>query len=75
MDRRALERYKKAPGKEHPLTLIAAGNLSTLLRMMGKFKEVKGLILRVLQEHEKTLGKEHPSTLTSVSNLALVLRY
>src|SRR4051794_37153198 len=70
MNRRALERYEKALGKELPSTLTSVSNLALVLRSQGKYEAAEAMNRRALEGREKALGKEHPSTLTSVSNLA-----
>ncbi|TKA54918.1 hypothetical protein B0A55_13127 [Friedmanniomyces simplex] len=74
MNRRALEGYEKALGKEHPGTLTSVSDLARVLRDQGKYEAAEAMNRRVLEGYKKALGKEHPSTLTSVSNLELVLQ-
>jgi tetratricopeptide (TPR) repeat protein len=74
MNRRALEGYEKALGKEHPATLTSVSNLALVLRNQGKYEQAEEMNRRALEGREKALGKVHPDTLTSVSTLASVLR-
>jgi tetratricopeptide (TPR) repeat protein len=74
MNRRALEGYETALGKEHPDTLTSVDTLAMVLRDQGKYEQAEQMNRRALEGWEKALGKEHPDMLTSVSNLALVLK-
>ncbi|KAI9781829.1 MAG: hypothetical protein M1816_002179, partial [Peltula sp. TS41687] len=74
MNRRALEGYEKALGKEHPHTLTSVSNLAGVLQDQGKYEAAEEMNRRALEGREKALGKEHPHTLNSVSNLARVLQ-
>ncbi|KAF4627699.1 hypothetical protein G7Y89_g10454 [Cudoniella acicularis] len=73
MNRRALEGWEKALGKEHPNTLTSVDNLATVLESQGKYEQAEEMNRRALEGKEKALGKEHPSTLMSVYNLAYLL--
>ena len=64
---------KRVLGKEHPSTLLRAGNLATLYKKRGRYAEAEALLKRVLETDERVLGKEHPETLSFAGNLAAQL--
>lgn len=49
-------------GKEHPDTLLSAGNLAGILQSQGKNDEALQLYERANTGFEKTLGSHHPTT-------------
>lgn len=59
--RRALERYKKVLGREHPSTFASVNNLGLVLESQGKYKEAEAIHRRALEAKEKStliLGTE-----------------
>jgi len=74
MYRRALERFEKTLGKEHPSTLTTASNLASLLGSLEEYEAAEEMYRRVLDGRERVLGKEHPKTKDAANNLASVLQ-
>jgi hypothetical protein len=59
-------------GKEYPDTLTSMGNLASIYRNQGRWKEAEELQVIELEICSRVLGKEYPDTLTSMNNLALI---
>jgi Tetratricopeptide repeat len=57
MNRRALDGYEKALGKEHPHTLTSVSNLARVLESQGKYEAAEEMNRRALDGSEKALGK------------------
>jgi tetratricopeptide (TPR) repeat protein len=62
MNRRALEGYEKALGKEHPDTLTCVYCLAYLLHQRDKYKDALILYQRAYTGYQQTLGPDHPTT-------------
>ncbi len=61
-------------GAEAESTLLAIGQLATVLKDQGKFDEAEPLYREQLLAQRRTLGNAHRNTLTSISNLGLLLQ-
>lgn len=70
----AIEISKRVLGAEHPSTLDSIGNLASIYRNQGRWKEAKDLLVQVMETRKRVLGAKHPSTLTSMGNLASTYR-
>ncbi|SDR23658.1 FxSxx-COOH system tetratricopeptide repeat protein [Thermostaphylospora chromogena] len=60
-------------GREHFYTLIARGNLASVLGNLGRLEEAEAEFRAVLEVSRRVLGEEHPITLTDRGDLAGVL--
>ncbi|KAE9372564.1 TPR-like protein [Stipitochalara longipes BDJ] len=60
-------------GKEHPSTIITYHNMSTLLRVLGKYEESETLQREQLALSYRILGKNHPTTLWCIISLSQAL--
>ena len=50
------------------------GNLASMYRNQGRWKEAEQLEVQVMETSLRVLGNEHPDTLTSMANLAFTLK-
>ncbi|KAN0067154.1 HET domain containing protein [Elaphomyces granulatus] len=72
MYQRALQRYEKAWGPDHSLTLRTVNSLGILYTNQGKLGEAEEMYQRALQGFEKAWGPDHPFTLDMVNNLGVL---
>lgn len=70
---RALAHLTRANGDTHPTTLVCRGNLTLVLRDLGKRSEAIAEYQNLIPLMERALGADHPNTLSCRNNLALVL--
>ena len=50
------------------------GNLASMYRNQGRWKEAEQLEVQVMETSLRVLGNEHPDTLTRMANLAFTLK-
>ena len=68
--RAALDLRERAPGPDHPDTLMSVNNLADLYSAAGDPAAAERLYRRALAGRERALGGDHPDTLQTVNNLA-----
>jgi len=75
MNRRALEGYEKALGKEHPSTLASVYRLAYLLYQQEQYQDALPLYQRAYVGYEKALGRDHPTTEACSKYCSLLLEH
>ena len=73
LKQRVLEKSRHILGEDHPLTLLAMGNLAHTLGVLGRHNEALTLQQEVLEKCRRILGEDHPHTLLAMGNLAATL--
>jgi tetratricopeptide repeat protein len=61
-------------GEEHPDTLAATMNLTSIYQFEGRYANAEALLTGVLEVQRRVLGEERPDTLTTISNLGGLYR-
>ncbi|PVH70080.1 hypothetical protein DL98DRAFT_399900, partial [Cadophora sp. DSE1049] len=69
-----IESGKRVLSAEHPYTLTGMGNLASMYRNQGQWKEAEELEVHVMKTRQMMLSTEHPFTLTSIINPVSIYR-
>jgi serine/threonine protein kinase/tetratricopeptide (TPR) repeat protein len=70
----AIDRYAVDPGREHPATAKAIGNLGELYRKQGRFEDAEPLLLEALELKRRLLAENDVSLAIAINNLGLMYR-
>ena len=70
---RVLDTRQHVLGSDHHDTLIALGNLASILHCQGDLVGARLYAQQVFNTMRRVLGEDHPDTLTALNNLALIL--
>jgi tetratricopeptide (TPR) repeat protein len=69
-DRRALAIYTVQYGPEHPVTLIAAGNLAATLNELGRYDEARTIFEQTLVVSERIFAPDSQDVAYALNNVA-----
>ncbi|MBL8945281.1 MAG: tetratricopeptide repeat protein, partial [Myxococcales bacterium] len=70
LDRRAYDLASRVHGPDHPITMLALGNLASDDMALGDFEAARAGYARACDLREVALGPDHPDLARSFSNLA-----
>jgi len=70
----AIDRFTLEPGRGHPNTAKAVGNLGELYRKQGRFDEAEPLLVEALAMKRRFLPEDDVSLAISINNLGLMYR-
>jgi non-specific serine/threonine protein kinase/serine/threonine-protein kinase len=73
LGREAVERARRALGRDSEITNVAMNNYAMCLRALGRYVEAEQLLEEVLHHRRRSLGEDHPHTLETLSTLGSVL--
>ena len=62
--------YARLYGKEHEMTILAAGNYASSLGQLRRFEEAKALFRRTIPVARRVLGDDHTVTVRITQNYA-----
>ena len=68
--RQVLQAFEGRLGREHPETLRAVTDLTSVYVALGRYREAEPLYRRALESQERVLGRDDPVTLFTLNNLA-----
>ena len=72
---KALKRYYRTLGEEHPRTLANMNLLANVYFIQRRLAEAEKLYRKIFWHQRRTLGEEHPDTLKSLANLGITFLF